>query len=329
MRLGVLGAGAVGVRTLRQWLATPDVTDTVVADRDGERATRVAEALGDKVRAVGPDALAGAEAVVLATAAPHADTAGRLLEAGCAVVSVSDEPGDVRDLLTLDARAHELGRPVVVGAGFMPGLTCLLARYAVARFDAVDEIHVAKHGTGGPACARQHHRALGSAAIGWAEDGWFERPGGSGRELCWFPDPVGPLDCYRAGLADPLLLVRAFPGLSRVSARVSATRRDRFTARLPMLWPTDPEGGTGAVRVEVRGDQKGRRAIEVLGALDWPAVAAGGVAAVAALAAVRGRLGRTGAFGLADAAVPTALLLGDLADRGVKAARFTGAAPAA
>ena len=116
----------------------------------------------------------------------------------------------------------------------------------------------------------------------------------------------------------------AFEGVARVSARVSATRRDRLTARLPMLWPTDPEGGAGAVRVEVRGDRDGARAIEVLGALDWPAVAAGGVAAVAALAAARGTIGRIGAFGLADRAVPTGALLADLADRGVKAARFTG-----
>ena len=150
-------------------------------------------------------------------------------------------------------------------------------------------------------------------------------PGGIGRELCWFPDPIGPLDCYRAGLADPLLLVPTFPGVERVSARVSATRRDRLTARLPMLWPTDPEGGTGAVRVEVRGQRAGTRAIEVLGALDWPAVAAGAVAAATALAIAQGRIGRLGAFGLADASVPTATLLSDLADRGIKAARFTGA----
>ena len=45
------------------------------------------------------------------------------------------------------------------GAGFAPGLTCVLAAHGAARFDQVDEIHVAKSGTGGPACARQHHRA--------------------------------------------------------------------------------------------------------------------------------------------------------------------------
>ena len=324
MRVGVLGAGAVGVRALRQWLATPDVEEMVVADVDPARARSVAASLGPKVRAAAEDQLATLDAVVLALPPPHAPLVPPLLRAGVSVVSVSDDVADVRALLASGVLADDVGRALVLGAGFMPGLTCLLARYAAADFDTVDEVHVAKHGTGGPSCARLHHRALGGTAIGWNDGAWLERPGGSGRELCWFPDPVGALDCYRANLPDPLLLVPAFEGVARVSARVSATRRDRLTARLPMLWPTDPEGGAGAVRVEVRGDRDGARAVEVLGALDWPAVAAGGVAAVAALAAARGTIGRIGAFGLADRAVPTGALLADLADRGVKAARFTG-----
>ena len=232
MRLGVLGAGAVGVRALRQWLATAEVEELLIADRDAPRAERAAASLAGKVRPVELDGLVGLDAVVLAVPAPHAPLVARHLRGGTAVVSVSDDIADIRDLLAMGALASDLALPLVVGAGFMPGLTCLLARYGATDFDRVDEIHVAKHGTGGPACARQHHRALGSTAIGWNEDGWFDRPGGSGRELCWFPDPIGALDCYRAGLADPLLLVPAFAGVERVSARVSATRRDRLTARL-------------------------------------------------------------------------------------------------
>ena len=78
----------------------------------------------------------------------------------------------------------------------------MLARHAAADLDEVDEIHVARLGTGGPACARLHHRALGGAALDWRDGGWLQRQGGSGRELCWFPDPVGAADCYRASLPD-------------------------------------------------------------------------------------------------------------------------------
>ena len=82
--------------------------------------------------------------------------------------------------------------------------------------------------------------------------------GGSGRELVWFPDPVGAADCYRAGLADPVLLHRAFPDVARIESRQAATRRDRLTSRLPMLRPPHAEGLVGAVSVEVRGRVDGR-----------------------------------------------------------------------
>jgi len=161
-------------------------------------------------------------------------------------------------------------------------------------------------------------------ALAWQDGMWTERASGSGRELCWFPDPVGAHDCYRAELADPLLLVPAFPGIARVSARLSATRRDRVTARLPMLRPPHPEGTLGAVRVEVRGDRDGMRAVEVLGAIDRPAVAAGAVAAVA-VTHVLARSNRPGVLSMADASLDTEGLLVELASRGVKAARYVGA----
>ena len=262
--------------------------------------------------------------MVVVAVAPrvHRSLAERALEVGASVVSTSDEVSDVTSLLGLDAEARERGRSVVVGAGFGPGFTCVLTAHAAARFDQVDEIHVAKVGTGGPACARQHHRALGGEALDWRDGAWVHRRGGSGRELCWFPDPVRSEDCYRAALPDALLLVPAFPRVRRVTARLGANRRDRFTARMPMLRRPHPEGGVGAVRVEVRGRRGESRDVVVLGAMDRPAVAAGAVAALSARWVADGRIG-AGAAGLAHVVAPAAFLAA-LADRGVKAAAFEG-----
>jgi hypothetical protein len=255
----------------------------------------------------------------------HAGLARRYAEAGVAVVSVADDVDEVRELLELDAVAAANGVSIVVGAGFSPGLTCVLAAHAASLFDQVDEIHVAKVGTGGPACASTHHRALGSAAVDWRDGAWVKRRAGSGRELCWFPDPIGGADCYRAALPDALLLAPAFNGTDRITARLAANRRDRVTARFPMLRPPHPEGGLGAVRVEVRGQRGAGRAVHVLGAMDRPAVAAGAVAALASIAAGTGALRRPGAAGLAEMVEPVAFL-SELARRGVKAAVFEGAA---
>lgn len=326
MRVLLLGAGAVGGRAARQLASVDGVEALVVADRDRARVAAVTASLG--APSIGGEwsdaALDLADVVVLATGGEHRRWAEQALEHGTHVVSVSDAMGDVRDLLTLDAEARERDLSVVVGAGFSPGLTCVLARHAAVGFDAVDELHVAKVGTAGPACARQHHDALAAAALDWRDGAWVSRRGGSGRELCWFPDPIGPADCYRAALPDALLLAPAFPGVGRVTARVGATRRDRFTARLPMLRPPHPEGLVGAVRVEVRGRRGSARDVRVLGALDRPGVAAGAVAALAAQWAVGGELARPGAAGLAELVGEPVPFLGELARRGVRAAAFEG-----
>ena len=123
---------------------------------------------------------------------------------------------------------------------------------------------MAVHGTAGPACAREHHRALAGPALGWHDGQWIERRGGSGRELCWFPEPVGARDCYRGEMVDPLLLHRSFPDVARISTRASATRRDRLTARLPMLSPPHAEGGIGALRVEARGHGRSGERITIV-----------------------------------------------------------------
>lgn len=331
MRIAVIGVGATGARAVRQLTASDDVDRLVVADADPQVVEAVVRAIGERVESAPVEDAAGeADVAVLATPTgdqPH--LAAAAIRAGADVVALADGLTDVRALLDLGREAAERGRRVVVGAGFAPGLTCVLARHAAGWYDAVEELHVAKLGTGGPACARQHHDALAARTLDWRSGGWREQPGGSGRELNWFPEPVGGADCYRAALPDPVLLHDAFPEVARITARMAATRRDRFTARLPMLRRPHPEGLIGAVRVEVRGRVDGRYESHVLGALDRPAVAAGAVAAVAALRLGRRELGfEPGGHGLASVQDATGFLHA-LADRGVRAAAFEGTAVSA
>ncbi|HET7654027.1 MAG TPA: saccharopine dehydrogenase NADP-binding domain-containing protein [Acidimicrobiales bacterium] len=328
MRALVVGAGAVGARAARQLVSIDAVSHVGVCDTDDRRAAAVVESLGSDAAFVTGDvtaaSLEGVDTVVLAQPGDHRRVAELAIERGADVVSTSDAMSTVKRLLDLDAEATERGRTVVVGGGFSPGLTCVLARHAAEGFDEVDEVHVAKVGTGGPSCARQHHRALSDLAVDWRDGAWARRAGGSGRELVWFPDPVRGVDCYRAGLPDALLLVPAFPDARRITARLGANRRDRLTSWLPMLRPPHPEGGPGAVRVEVRGTQGAAREVRVLGAVDRPAVGAGAVAAVAAWWAVEGRFVRPGAAGLAVLLPDTVPFLAELSRRGVRAAVFEG-----
>jgi hypothetical protein len=264
------------------------------------------------------------DVVVLATPAPHAPVVARVAATGASVVSVSDDLADARELMELHDEFAVSDASLVVGAAMSPGLSGLIARMLSDQLDVCDEIFVAAHATAGPACARQHHRALAGRAITWHDGVWHERAAGSGRELCWFPEPVGAHDCYRAELADPLLLHHCFPDVTRINSRLSATRRDRLTARLPMLRRPHPEGGVGALRVEVRGaDASGARAVHIAGVAEFVGAAAAATAAALAAAAAIRQL-PVGVVLTADSRLDTRALLESVAHHGVRLQEFTG-----
>jgi len=323
--IGVVGAGVTGARVVDHLVQLGH--QVALYDSDRYRAQLLASLHRDngfRVAAVEAHEIGACQVAVLACGAPHTEIAGHLLDAGAHVVSTSDDLDDVTALLGLEARARAKQRMVVVGIAMSPGISGVIARHLGQRFDLVDEVHIALHGTGGPDCARQHHKALSGQSIGWHDDDWLRRPGGSGRELCWFPEPVGAYDCYRAALPDPVLLKRAMPTLGRVTARVSATRRDRFTSRLPMLAPPHAEGGMGALRVEVRGFVGTARSVEVAGIAERAAQAAGLMAGIIAHGVHSGEISGEGVLVSGDDTMPNAWIHRQLVANGLRVHRFVG-----
>lgn len=320
--VGVVGCGTTGARVVAHLVARK-VQVAVYDPRAGLGVRRKGVVLVESV-----DDLAVCDVVVLCQPAPHAELAERLIRDGTNLVSIVDDLDDVRALLDLDRAAQMSGSTVVIGAGMAPGLSCLLARNLAGQLHQLDELHVAIHGTAGPACARQHHDALGSTALGWHDDEWIQPPGGSGRDLVWFPEPIGAQDCYRAALCDPVLLQRSFPTAGRITARVSATRRDRMTARLPMLVPPHASGSIGAVRVEARGaGPDGERITVIAGAAGHTADLAAGVAAATALQVLAEGL-PAGVHAVSDADVSSLRVLHHATMLGVQVQEFTGVARA-
>lgn len=266
----------------------------------------------------------GVDLAVLAHPGAHHGAACALLDRGIHVVSVGDDVGDVDRMMGEADRATSNGCTLAVAAGMSPGLTGLIARHLATQMAVVDEIHVAVHGTAGPACARRHHRVLSGASTSFV-DGSFETVrAGTGRELNWFPEPVGPYDCYRAELPSPMVLHEVFPEAARITARMSANRRDRFTSRLPMLAPPHSEGGVGAVRVEVRGSlPDGSRHTVVAGIAEMVATATAATAAAYVEMIRSGRL-REGLVLPGDPDVDTNALLHLVERFGVRLQEFTG-----
>jgi hypothetical protein len=262
------------------------------------------------------------DVVVLAQGGAHAPLATDLVRRGLHVITVGDQVDDAERLVDIDAAAHR--STLVIGAGMSPGLAGLIARHLADQLASIDEIHVAVHGTSGPACARVHHRSLSGLATGWHDGEWLDYVGGSGRELCWFPEPIGAEDCYRARTAVPQLLHRSFPTAERISGRRSARRRDRLTAWLPMLRPPHPEGGIGALRVEVRGaDARGGRQCLIAGIAELVGTAAAATTA-AFFTALRDDVLPLGVVVAGDEALPTVDLLARAESFGVRLQEFTG-----
>lgn len=325
--VAVIGAGVVGGRVARQLAG--DGHEVLVFDRRSDLRRTVASTVGvSEIVDLAELDPHRTPIVVLATTADQSELVAAFIDHGHHVVSTSDDVDDVRRIRHFGPRAQARDVSFVVGAAACPGLTGLLARELSTRVDTLDEIHVAFHGTGGPECARQHHRALAGSALGWHDGEWLTRPGGSGRDLLWFPEPIGGKDCYRAALVDPILLHDVFPDVTRISARMSANRRDRLTARLPMLSPPHPEGGVGGVRVEIRGSKDGERVTEVAGVAERTGIIAAAVASSTAAVLLRTLdegASLTGPIHLGDERLDNRALVDDIMRRGIPVCEYVGA----
>jgi hypothetical protein len=323
----VVGLGQVGVRTSRQLLDTPGIERVLVGARDLGDAREVATALHDGAEALrfAPGDGVPDEVDAVASAVPsEADVrvARAALRAGVPFASSADRDETLRALLALDDEAKGAGVRVVAGCGLAPGLSDVLVRHAAALFDHVDEIQVARFGVAGPASAAEARRAHGEPPFEW-RDGAPMVDKRRGPQLVWFPEPVGARECEVVATGVDLL-VRANPEIPRITARLG----EAPPRRLPLPGRRDPGLAWGSVRVELWGDQGGKRASVVYGVIERTAVATGTVLGVttAWLAGARTEVGKapaSGAFGL-GAVVKPVPFLAELAHRGVKAATFEG-----
>lgn len=248
LRVAVVGSGLVACRAARL-LVDRGADVTIVA-----RSMVDDDAVVERTTWLTPDApRPDVDVAVLATTSMHqVASCPAWLDRSVAVVATADRPEAIRSLWALgEARSWQV--PLAIGAAHAPGLTTVMVHHLTKGLDRVDRITTARFGTGGPACAREHHRSMATQAweIRHGRGRWMH--GGSGRTLVWFPEPIGPQDCYRAGLAETVLLHRTFPGVDRIQALQAATRRDRLTAHLPMLRRPHAEGLVGGGWAEVRG----------------------------------------------------------------------------
>lgn len=326
--VAIIGMGVLGGRLARELVSGPVHPSVALHSSREQRREQLSSTMADAINSGAvrvherDDEPAGSVSVVVLTGDQRSqvDDAERHLEAGRHVVTTVDAHDHAAALLGLDQRARTLGRTVVVGSCFSPGLSDVVARWAARQLDEVDEIHFARHGASGPRCAADRLDAMRRSAHEWRDRAWVTNRPGSGRQLCWFPDPVGGRDAYLADTAEPAIAVHSAVGLLRSSARIVLNRRDRLAQYLPRVIPAPSEGTVGALRVELRGRSGAGRSTIVLGAFDRPAVAAGALGAEVVLSLLAGDA-PVGAIGAGAVADPGDLLM-RCRSRGVRVARL-------
>jgi len=148
------GAGGMGSRGVRELAKRAPDVDVVIADKDIDKAGKLAVELGGKVSAVQVDAdeaghlvkvMKGAD-VVANTIGPYYVYGEKVLraaiEAKADLVDINDDQDSVQSCLRLHEKARRANITAIICLGATPGITNVLARYGAGKLDEVDDIRI-------------------------------------------------------------------------------------------------------------------------------------------------------------------------------------------
>ncbi|WP_116198635.1 saccharopine dehydrogenase family protein [Amycolatopsis circi] len=147
------GAGEMGAYACGVLAGAAEIERLVIADRDEEKAARLAAKLGSKATALALDisdseALAKALSdvdLVLNCAGPFyrfgREVLSAAIAAGTDYLDICDDWEPTLEMLELDDAARAAGVTAVIGMGASPGTSNLLAVLAMAECDTVDRVY--------------------------------------------------------------------------------------------------------------------------------------------------------------------------------------------
>jgi saccharopine dehydrogenase-like NADP-dependent oxidoreductase len=356
MEIAVLGgAGGIGRAVVEDLLAQSD-TRVRIVDLRQEAAERLAAELGPRVSSAPADASRPrslARALRGVTAAVNCIgpfyrfaviVARALLDAGVSGVDICDDYTPVRGLLALDEVAKQRNLRFMVGVGWSPGLTNMLAIRGCRMLETVDRIDVRWAGSvadyTGPAAVK-HLLFTSTGEVPTFRDGHRASVDAlSETEQVSFPYPLGAVPVSHCGHPEPITLPRAVDANTvtvkggilpawnntavRIAVQLGLTRDDRsiddsarYITRLERLLRLGsahlPRSGA---RVEVSGWVGGRRKSFVFTVVDRMTRLTALPASVAVLQLTAGGIEQPGVFAPEECLDEQAFFTG-LAQRGI------------
>ena len=230
----IIGCGTIGSATARLALEDARFEHVVVADKDRQRAERLAGSLEGPATALELDcqqddqvlrSLTGISVVLNTTGPFSRDTLSLMrtvIEAGVAYADINDDVETLQSVFEseyLDSLAKHRGVGVLPGLGASPGQTNVLARYLASRMDAVEEVRffMVNDATYRSEAVWRHRLALfGEPALLYDGGRWTQTPAMSEFQDVGFPAPWGSIRCYAVGL-ETVSIPQSFSGLRHAS----------------------------------------------------------------------------------------------------------------
>jgi len=230
------GAGDMGSQCVEDLAGHPDVSHVTIADRDFDRAKRLADSLRDQSAAVLPLMVDANDHGALVDAANGHDVAASALgpffrfetklvraaiEAGVDYASICDDWSAASDVIKAhDGDAKKNGRTVITGLGASPGLTNVGVQYLATQMSHVREVDINVYqpldAGGGEAVLRHMLFIMTGDVATWRSRRAQMIPACSEERTVEFPE-FGEIKVWNMGHAEPVTLPMHFGDLENVN----------------------------------------------------------------------------------------------------------------
>lgn len=234
MRVMVLGCGFHGRGIAYQIAAEDKNVKLIAADKDEERARRLADKTGGEWMMLDVDdgsglrdALGNVDVMFNATGPYHllglkiVDTA---IDTNTHYVDMADDHEMTEELFfnpAWDRRAREAGVAVLSGCGIMPGLSGVLARHGYDEMDEPRRVNIWfswNYSLNYPSAIHHFLRINSGLAPQFLNGSYVKSGPFANRETIDFLPPVGGKEVYYTGVPDPVSISQSLPGLREVTA---------------------------------------------------------------------------------------------------------------
>lgn len=228
------GAGDMGSRVVRELHQSGEVRVTV-ADFRVDRAKRLAGELGGEVSAIFVDAsdrdslnlaMEGKDLAVNCIGPFYRyafKVASAAVQNGVNYIDICDDDDATTALLSLEGMARKKKVTLMVGVGWTPGISNLLAVHAARQMDVAEEIDLTWVGSTsdseGVAVIKHVFHAVTRKTPMYDNYTWLDVPALSGVKRVTFPEPVGTVPAYFCGHPEPVTIPRFIDGVRRVALR--------------------------------------------------------------------------------------------------------------